>query len=129
MSLPGRFTSNVAREACETTNDFFTLAVAGLFGSSWCAVSDETTGWLSPKPSALSPVRSTVEENVTSKLPESDEVACVTLAGSTFAEPRFVSNGTSNLSPWKLHLVLDDGVQALLCRSRRRPLRFLRSPC
>ena len=35
MSLLGRCASNVARDACAIVNVFFTLAVAGSFGSSW----------------------------------------------------------------------------------------------
>jgi hypothetical protein len=81
MSLLGRCTSNVARDACAIVNVFFTLAVDGSFGLSWWAVSVLVTGWLRPKPSASRPARSTVDSNVTSNEPLSPETVCSTCVG------------------------------------------------
>ena len=69
MSSVPSAVETVSREAWLKRDVFFTLAELGSSGLSWCAVSVVTLGWLSPKASAVSPSRSTLDLNVTSKLP------------------------------------------------------------
>src|SRR5689334_5626496 len=98
-SLFGSAVVIVTRDAWAIVNGFLIEAVVGSSGSSWCAVSVDTCGCESPKASAASPSRSTLERNVTSKEPVLAVAVWRTLDGDTFAEPSLLENGTSNLSP------------------------------
>src|SRR5688572_15001125 len=81
---------------------FLILAELGSFGSSWCPTSSVTLGWLSPKASAVSPARSTLDWKVTSKLPVSRAVSSTTDDGATEALPRVTENGVWKSSPCQL---------------------------